>query len=108
MNRKTVVAIRFTKCFKKSFTFAFLNVRSLNKHSIDISCDKRLQETDILCLTETQIPPSQNTERIEEYLSDFFFCNKSNDMYRGFASCTRDSVEIDNLSQSPDRYSFLS
>ena len=73
MNRRTVVAIRFTKCFKKSFTFAFLNVRSLNKHSIDISCDKRLQETDILCLTETQIPPSQNTERIEEYLSDFFF-----------------------------------
>ena len=59
--------------------------------------------------------PHRNTDSAEsEYrenrriLIRFFFCNKSNDMYRGFASCTRESVEIDNLSQSPDRSSFLS
>ena len=38
----------------------------LNKHSIDISCDKELRETDILCLTETQISLSQIRVKIEE------------------------------------------
>ena len=59
--------------------------------------------------------PHRNTNSTEsEYrenrgiLIRFFFCNKSNDMYRGFASCTRDSVEIGNLSQSPEKSSFLS
>ena len=81
-----------------SFTFILLNVRSLNKHSIDVSCDKRLRETDILCLTETQISLGQTTERWEEYLPEFyFFHNKSEDKNQSLAFCARDSVEIDTL-----------
>ena len=91
-----------------SFTFILLNVRSLNKHSIDISCDKRLRETDILCLTETQISLGQNTKRLEEYLPEFcFFHNKSKDKNESLAFCARDSPEIDILSQSPGISSFL-
>ena len=76
----------------KSFIFALLNVRSLNKHSIDISCEKILRETNILCLTETQILLGQNTERLEEYLPEFyFFHNKSNDKYQSLAFCARET-----------------
>ena len=91
-----------------SFTFILLNVRSLNKHSIDISCDKRLRETDILCLTETQVSLGQNTKRLEEYLPEFyFFHNKSKDKNQSLSFCARDSAEIDILSQSPGISSFL-
>ena len=92
----------------KSFTFIILNVRSLNKYLIDISCDKRLRETDILCLIETQILLDQNTERLEEYLPEiYFFHYKFNCKYQSLAFCVRDSMEIDTLSQSPGRSSFL-
>ena len=65
-------------------------------------------ETEILCLTKTQISLGHNTEKIEEYLPKFyFFHNKSNDKYQILVFCARDSVEIDTLSQGPGGSSFL-
>ena len=43
----------FVSC--DSLTINLLNVRSLYKHSIDIACDQRLLECDLLCFTETQV-----------------------------------------------------
>ena len=54
-----------------SFAFTILNVHSRNKHAIDIRHDHRLLNTDVLCLTETQLVPGQGTERIEENLPEF-------------------------------------
>ena len=65
-------------------------------------------ERHILCLIETQILLDQNTERLEEYLPEiYFFHNKFNCKYQSLAFCVRDSMEIDTLSQSPGRSSFL-
>lgn len=51
-----------------SFTFTISDVHSLNKYATDIKHDNRLLNTDVLCLTETQLVPSQSTEKIEEDL----------------------------------------
>ena len=53
----------------KTFTFLLLNTRSFPKHALDISKDKRLYQTDILCLTETHITPEQNTNMADQHLS---------------------------------------
>ena len=49
----------------ESLTITLLNTRSLCKHSVDISCDHSLVDNDILCLTETQLVPTQQTLCIE-------------------------------------------
>ena len=47
-----------TTCLSgNSFKIAHLNIRSLNKHGVDISKDNRLPQTDILCLTEIHVMP---------------------------------------------------
>ena len=48
-----------------------LNTRSFYKHAIDISHDQVLLNTDVLCLTETQILPHQNTSSISEVLIEY-------------------------------------
>ena len=40
-------------------------------------------------------------------LSEFFLYNKSSGKYQMLAFCAKDSVEIDNLTQSPGRSVFL-
>ena len=45
-------------------TITLLNTRSFHKHAIDIYHDRVLLNTDVLCLTETQIFPHQNTNNI--------------------------------------------
>ena len=91
----------------KFFTFTLLNVRSLNKHSIDISCDKRLRDRYFKRHRNTNFAGSEHRKTGRYLLEFYFFHNKSNDRYQSLAFCPRDSVEIDTLSQSPGRSSFL-
>ena len=63
---KKIQIIDITSSSDKTFTFLLLNTRSFPKHAIDISKDKRLYQTDILCLTET---PEQNTNMADQHLS---------------------------------------
>ena len=60
---------------KNTVTLSLLNVRYLNRHVvIGIMSDKYLRENNILCLTETQILPNDNTYSIEAaFQSQFFY-----------------------------------
>ena len=49
---------------KHSFIISLLNTLSLNKHAIHIASTCTLLSSDIICLTETQIVPNQNTVNI--------------------------------------------
>ena len=40
-----------------SLSIYLLNTRSLQLHVADIACDKDVRDSDILCLTETQLLP---------------------------------------------------
>ena len=80
----------------KTFTFLLLNTISFPKHAIDISRNKRLYQTDILCLTETHITPEQTTNMADQHLSQFqFLHNRSEDKFQSLSVGYRDNVRID-------------
>ena len=54
-----------------SITVTLLNTRSLKKHAIEIAKESCLMESDILCLTETQIRIDQDTFNIKQTLNAF-------------------------------------
>ena len=39
-------------------------ILGLNKHAVDLESDRRLLNSDIICLTETQLPQSLDSQRI--------------------------------------------
>ena len=43
------------KYYSNDLKVTFLNIRSFNKHAIDLSFDERLTTRDIVCLTQTQL-----------------------------------------------------
>ena len=54
-----------------SLTVTLLNTRCLKKHAIDLAIESCLIESDILCLTETQIRIVQDTFNIKQTLNGF-------------------------------------
>ena len=50
---------------------SLLNIRSLNKHSIDIRFHSSLCNSDIIAFTETQLLPNSNDNQIRENLQPF-------------------------------------
>ena len=84
-----------------SLTFTLLNTRSLSRHAIDIAHDPQLLNTDILCLTETQLMPDQSTNDIAETLHPFkFIHNKCNDKFQSLSFCYKSHVEISQYHHS--------
>ena len=82
---------------KHLFIISLLNTRSLNKHVIDIASTGTLLSSNIICLTETQLIPNQNTVKIKNALSDFsVIFNSSERIFRSLAFCHAQSVEIFN------------
>ena len=80
---------------KDTLTITLLNIRSLNRHTIDIAYDQELLNTDVLCLTETQLLPDQNTENVSETLSEFqFLHNQCNDKFQSISFCYKTSIEL--------------
>ena len=66
-----------------ALTMTLLNTRSFHKHAIDIYNDRVLLNTDVLCLTETQILSHQNTNNISEVLTNFnYLHNKCDDKFQ--------------------------
>ena len=62
-----------------------------------------LLNTDILCLTETQLLPDQNTCHISSTLPDFKFCHsRSDDKYQSISFCYNSSVEMTQYYHSID------
>ena len=79
-----------------SFTISLLNVRSLKKHSIDIKHDANIFDTDILCLTETQLLPDSNDNEIRTYLHPFTLLKQDHvfERYSSLAICSIPNLEI--------------
>ena len=77
-----------------SLTIALLNIRSFNKHVLDLQCDKRLIESDIICLTETQLRQSLHPARVLA-LQDFeIVYNNTEDTFQSLAICARSNINI--------------
>ena len=55
----------------KNFEIGLLNIRSLQKHGIDIKHDANLNKCDILALTETQLLPHYSDNIISETLHPY-------------------------------------
>ena len=54
-----------------SFKVSLLNAQSLESYAADISKARRLSESDILCLTESQIANDTDLAELKEHLSTF-------------------------------------
>ena len=53
------------------FIITLLNTRSLKRHVQDIAADKIISDSDLICLTETQIEEGYDTSSIDEVLSNY-------------------------------------
>ena len=83
----------FVSC--DSLAINLLSVKSLHKHSIDIACDQRLLESDLLCFIETQVLIEQNTDNIKDCLRDFVILhNTSPDRFQSIAFCYKRGIDI--------------
>ena len=74
---------------------ALLNIRSLQRHSIDIKFDKNLSQCDLLLLTETQLVESSCDSIIRDNLFPFNLNRQdNNDRYLSLGICNRDKVHV--------------
>ena len=72
-----------------------LNIRSLQKNSIDIKFDPKIFSCDILLLTETQLAPSDSDNDIQGHLYPFILNRQdSDDRYSSLAFCNKTTVRI--------------
>ena len=72
-----------------------LNIRSLQRHSIDIKFDKNLSQCDLLLLTETQLVESSCDSIIRDNLFPFNLNRQdNNDRYLSLGICNRDKVHV--------------
>ena len=67
------------KLTPNSLCICLLNTRSLRLHVKDILCNYELMESDILCLTKTQLLPTQGTQDICLELHEFQLSFNSNE-----------------------------
>ena len=74
---------------------ALLNIRSLQRHSIDIKFDKNLSQCDLLLLIETQLVESSCDSIIRDNLFPFNLNRQdNNDRYLSLGICNRDKVHL--------------
>ena len=77
-----------------TLTLTLLNTRSLRKHTIDITSDSRLTESNVLFLTETQLADADSVTNIHHLLNDFSVVfNNSNFRFSSLAIAYRNSVK---------------
>ncbi|XP_044169485.1 uncharacterized protein LOC114973474 [Acropora millepora] len=72
-------------------TITLLNIRSLQKHSIDIKNDANIMNGDVIAFTETQLLPHNSDAQIRQNLHPFllFRQDHNTDKYMSLAVCTK-------------------
>ena len=77
-------------------TVSLLNIRSLQKHSIDIKNDANIMNSDVIAFTETQLLPHNSDAEIRENLHPFvlFRQDHNTDKYTSLAVCTKNHNQI--------------
>ena len=92
---QSFLPLSFGNVEMETLTITLLNTRYLNKHAIDIACTSSITDTDLLCLTETQLVPGQNTATVQDILNNFnFFFNSSIDKSESVAVCYLKSIQV--------------
>ena len=104
-NERSIEEPRYSPLTDNSIKVALLNTRSFCKHAVDINKDPILLETDILCLTETQLLPDQNTDKIcnnLDQLTKFEFVHKKDpDKFQSLSVGFKNQIEIFQHEQYP-------
>ena len=82
---------------------SLLNIRSLNKHSIDIKFDSSLCNSDIIAFTETQLLPNSNDNQIRENLQPFTLLRQDHvsDRFSSLALRAKNNIEIKEYEYFP-------
>ena len=77
-------------------TVCLLNIRSLQKHSIDIKNDANKMNSDVIAFTETQLLPHNLDAEIRENLHPFELLRQDHntDKYMSLAVCTKNHNQI--------------
>ena len=92
---QSFLPLSFGNVEMETLTITLLNTRSLNKHAIDIECTSSIIDTDLLCLTETQLVPGQNTATVQDILNNInFFFNSGIDKFETVAVCYLKSIQV--------------
>ena len=72
---------------ENSFTIALLSTK-LGKHAVDIAADNSLLNSDVICLTETQLLPDTDMSHVECVLNQFTLVyNSSSFRFESLAFC---------------------
>ena len=79
---------------QESLIETLLNVRSLNKHAIDLALDERLAKSDIIYLTETQHIPNSDIQEIATLQGFEVAYNTNQDRFQSIAVCTKVDTHI--------------
>ena len=94
----------------KQIRISLLNIRSMNKHLIDIETEKLLLQSDLLCLKETKIGNYYDTHIVDETFQNYginvCYNNNSMNQFQNLAFCSSNSVEIFDCLKAP-RFSLL-
>ena len=89
-----------------SLVITFFNVRSLRKHSIDVSFDSSLMQSDIIGFNETQLSHDCRSIDQDLYPLKVITNNLSQNTYSNIAFAHRDTLSLSNLDTAPS-VSFL-
>ena len=77
-----------------SLVIKLLIVRSFNKHAIDLESDRRLLNSDIIYLTDTQLQQSLDSRRIPTSADFDIIFNNNEDWFQSLATCPRPETFI--------------
>ena len=77
-----------------SLVITIVNIRYFNKHATELESDRRLLNCDIICLTETQLPQSLDSQKISTLAGFDIICNNSEDRFQSLAICSRQKVFV--------------
>ena len=82
---------------------SLLNIRSLNKHNIDIKFDSSICNSDIIAFTETQLLPNSNDNQIQENLQPFTLLRQDHvsDRFSSLALCAKNNIEFKEYEYFP-------
>ena len=82
---------------KESFVISLLNIKSLVKHSIDLKCDRNINDSDLILLTETQLLCHTDDKEVRNSLSTYTLHRQDHDSdkFCSLAICTKENIEIE-------------
>ena len=84
-----------------SLTFTLFNVRSLTKHSIDVSYENSIMESDIIASTETQLSHDCSSLHQDLHPLTLITNNLSQNSYSNVAFAHRDTLSLLNVENTP-------